>query len=63
MKKRYARWQLVVLGILRFLVATLSMSIACYIVFALVFSTEEERTRTMPSTGSSLRPKPLRWMP
>ena len=43
MKKRYARWQLVVLGILRFLVATLSMSIACYIVFALVFSTEEER--------------------
>ena len=43
MKKRYARWQLVVLGILRFLVATLSMSIVCYIVFALVFSTEEER--------------------
>lgn len=43
MKKRYARWQLVLLGILRFLVATLSMSIVCYIVFALVFSTKEER--------------------
>ena len=43
MKKRYARWPLILLGILRFLVATLSMSIVCYIVFALVFSTEEER--------------------
>lgn len=43
MKTRYSRWQIVVLGVLRFLVATLSMSIVCYIVFALVFSTEEER--------------------
>ena len=41
--RRYARWQLVLLGTLRFLVATLAMSIVCYIMFALVFSTEEER--------------------
>ena len=43
MKTRYSRGQIVLLGILRFLVATLSVSVACYIVFALLFSTEEER--------------------
>ena len=43
MKTRYSRAQIVTLGILRFLVATLSVSIVCYIVFALLFSTEEER--------------------
>lgn len=43
MKTRYARWQIVLLGILRFLMATVAMSIVCYIVFALVFSTDEER--------------------
>lgn len=43
MKKRYHRWQIVLLGILRFLVVTVSLSIVFYIVFAMVFSTEEER--------------------
>ncbi len=43
MKTKYSRWQLALLGVLRFLVVTVSMSIVFYIVFALVFSTEEER--------------------
>lgn len=41
--RKYARWQILLLGALRFLVASLAMSIVCYIVFALVFSTAEER--------------------
>ena len=41
--KKGSRLQHIVNGVLRYLVATLSLSIAFYIVFALVFSTREER--------------------
>ena len=43
MKTRYSRWRIVLMGALRFLVVTLSVFIMCYIVFALFFSTDEER--------------------
>ena len=43
MKTRYSRWRIVLMGALRFLVVTLSVFIMCYIVFALIFSTDEER--------------------